>query len=101
MDATVDCDGPALQGPDGCKFSILVDTGSENNLRIILFESWLTLWCQRNCLGRWEIQQNPDRTKDYQLVLKFSDPKEAVHFRLASGALHVRERSESSAFMIH
>ncbi len=101
MDATVDFDGPVPQGLDLCKFSILVDTGSENNMRIILFESWLTLWCQRNCIGRWEIVQNPDRTKNYQLVLKFADPREAVHFRLASGALHVTERSETTAFLIH
>ncbi|MNY49629.1 hypothetical protein D3C86_1850690 [compost metagenome] len=101
MNATSDCDGPALEGLDPCKFNILVDTGTENNLRLILFESWLTLWCQRNCLGRWEVVQHPDRTKDYQLVLKFSDPREAVHFKLASGALHVRERSEVSCFLLH
>lgn len=97
MNANQECDGPR----DPCKFSVLVDTGTEDSVRLYLFETWLSLWCQRNCSGNWDVTQQLDRTKDYQLILRFSEAREAVHFKLASGALHVTERSAVSAFMIH
>lgn len=86
---------------DHCKFKILLDTGTEDNRRLFLLERWLDLWCQSHCSGLWEVTQNPDRTKDYQIVIRFSDPREAVHFKLVSGSMYVREKSEVSHFIIH
>ncbi len=101
MNAIQDTTGTRPERIDPIDISVLVDTGTEDALRLTLFESWLTLWCQRNCISHWSVDQNLDRTKDYQLVLKFSDPREAIHFKLASGALHVTERKPLSYFMIH
>ena len=101
MNTHQECIGPVSLDFDPCKFSILVDTGTEDTTRLSLFESWLTLWCQRNCKGFWEVQQQLDRTKDYQLVLRFSNHREAVHFKLASGALHVTERHAVTSFLLH
>jgi len=91
----------AIDEPGGRarEISIMVDTGTEDATRLSLFESWLSLWCIRNCTGVWSVTQNPDRTKDYQIVLKFNDPREAVHFKLASGSLHVTERKPVSYFL--
>jgi len=72
-------------------FRVDLDTGTENPNRLNLFESWITLWCQRNCSGEWSVEQIEDRTKKYQFVLCFSDSKEAVHFKLVAPRLHVKE----------
>ena len=100
MDAITEVAVPSYKVFDPKGVSVLVDTGTADSLRIRLFESWLTLWCQRNCLGVWSVDQNLDLTKNYQLVLKFSDPREAIHFKLASGALHVQER-QALTYFIH
>ena len=101
MNAIQETSGAILQGYDPFKFKVLVDTGTEDFTRLELFESWLSIWCLRNCSDLWSVSQNPDRTKNYQIVLKFADHREAVHFKLASGALRVTDRTTISSFMIH
>lgn len=101
MNTIEDCDGLTYAKYDPFEFKVLVDTGTEDCTRLRLFESWLSIWCQRNCHGLWSVEQNLDRTKDYQLVMRFSDHREAVHFKLASGLLHVRQSNQMLSYMVH
>lgn len=82
-------------------FNVTVDTGTEESTRLNLFESWLTLWCLRNCKEPWQLSRDNRHARDYQIVLKFSNHREAVHFRLASGSLHVTSQMEVDQLLLH
>jgi hypothetical protein len=76
-------------------FKVNVDTGTVESTRLNLFESWLTLWCLRNCKETWRLVRD-DNALGHQLVLNFSNHREAVHFRLASGSLHVTSQMDDT-----
>ncbi len=90
MNATNELIGPLKESRT---FKVNVDTGTVETTRLNLFESWLTLWCMRNCKDAWQLDRE-DLANGHQIVLKFSDHREAVHFRLASGALHVTSQMD-------
>lgn len=79
------------------KFSVGVDTGTQNPLKLRLFEVWLTLWCQRHCHNLWDIK--PAQSKSYQFVMEFADSKEAVLFKLASSSMITPQPIEKLSFI--
>jgi len=69
-------------------FDVPVDTGFCDDQRLDACQLWLVMWCTANCEGKWTFSLNEDRTKNYKILMKFTDPEEAVHFKLASGQLY-------------
>lgn len=81
------------------KYSVGIDTGTQNPLKLRLFEVWLTIWCQRHCHNLWSLK--PSQSNNYQFVMEFADSKEAILFKLASSNMMSPKPVEQLNFMAY
>jgi hypothetical protein len=83
MNSLTDYNSDTKTDSEHTKYSVGIDTGTQNPLKLRLFEVWLTIWCQRHCHNLWALRPSQS-SRNYQFVLEFEDAKEAILFKLAS-----------------
>lgn len=70
-------------------FPILLEVSHLSHMDVDLLYSLIAIWLYRNCKNEWSLEQVEETTSHHTFIrLVFSDPSEAMYYKLSSSYVH-------------